>query len=1108
MIGRESTSRRPGRVRLLHALHAIWTVGENGPGSGGARVLPALHVFGEDATKLASVAEQAIGEEIVDHPFALDVEAIRGRLGKAGEGAVVSSVIVQIPVTGSGVLPSSHLARAVGYRADGVMRLAKVRVPTLAVAAEHAPAALDAMLDDSPRAAAAENGGRTQLVGASVVFFGAASRLVRSLLAAQRFVPMIAQGGVLNPASMAPTPAPTDFKGVWQPWLSDEKTAERVATLVRSMPSIARAVVDSFGHQPWPIVEDFLWRVVDAQCRATLTREDFYSSVAEKDATKDLHVAWLQGLLSPSEQVPATATRGQELARRVRQWISGLEERGASSAWRLLLKMNEPLVENDEDDDDAMWSITFHLQSVDKPALIVDAADLWALTGDSMTIEGKRIDSPQELLLGELGRASRIYQKLEKALEDSEPESLELGTRQAYQFLREFATILAEQGFGIQTPDWWDSPLAKLGVRLRLESDTLEKVMAPGGGAAGAANSPQLGMSALVRYRWEIALGDAALSLAEFEKLAARKSPLVRMNGRWVEVRPEDVQSAIKFVREHPGGEMKVGEALRMAYASDPRETGVHITGLEATGWVAALMNAEAATQQLEMIRPPERFHGTLRPYQVRGVSWMAFLERIGLGLCLADDMGLGKTIQLLALMAFEREQMQAAMAKLPPGSVVQTVKPTLLVVPMSVVGNWLHETKRFCPELKVLTHHGADRLDEAKFVDEARSSDMVITTYSLAHRDRELLTRVEWGRVVLDEAQYIKNPAAKQSQAVRAITAERRVALTGTPVENRLSELWSIMDFLNPGYLGSAGSFRTRFSLGIERYRDKAKLEQLKGLVRPFILRRLKSDPTVVADLPEKVESKEFCPLTSEQATLYEQCVQRMLAEVERSEGIQRRGLVLSALIKLKQICNHPSQLLKDWSEGGLTPPKFERSGKCIRLLEMLEEVLAEGDQALVFTQFRQMGNILMSLLRHHLDRDVIFLHGGSTQKERVDMVERFQKGDGRHPILLISLKAGGVGLNLTAASHVFHFDRWWNPAVENQATDRAYRIGQTRTVQVHKFVVRGTLEERIDQMIEQKTELAENIIGSGERWLTELDTSQLRELLTLRNDAIADEV
>lgn len=1105
MIGFGIARAAGGDVRLLHALHAIWTVGENAAtpmGGTGARPLPGLHIFGEDAAKLAAQVESAVGDDVIEHPFALDAEAIRARLGAAREGAVVSSAIVQIPATGSGVLPSSHLARAVAHRADGVMRLVKVRVPTLYVSAEKAPAALDALLDDSPRADGTSQS-RTQLIGSSVVYFGAALRLVRSLLAQQRFVPMVAQAGSMASGSLTPT----EFRGVWQPWLSDEKTSERVATLVKAMPSIARAAEDSFGHQPWPIVEDFLWRVVDAACRATLTREDFISSVAEKDATKDLHVAWLQGLLSQGDQVQATNTRGQELARRVRQWISGLEERGASSAWRLLLKMNEPLVEADEDDDDAMWTISFHLQSVDKPALIVDAADLWALTGDSMTIEGKRIDSPQDLLLGELGRASRIYQKLEAALEDSEPESLELSTRQAYQFLREFATILGEQGFGIATPEWWDSPLAKLGVRLRLESDTLEKVMAPGG-ASGSASSPQLGMSALVRYRWEIALGDTALSLAEFEKLAARKSPLVRMNGRWVEVRPEDVQSAIKFVREHPGGEMKVGDALRMAYASDPRETGVHITGLEATGWVAALMNAEAATQQLEMIRPPERFHGTLRPYQVRGVSWMAFLERIGLGLCLADDMGLGKTIQLLALMAFEREQMLEANAKLPPGTPGPKVKPTLLVVPMSVVGNWLHETKRFCPELKVLTHHGADRLDEAKFVDEARSSDMVITTYSLAHRDRELLTRVEWGRVVLDEAQYIKNPAAKQSQAVRAITSERRVALTGTPVENRLSELWSIMDFLNPGYLGSAGSFRTRFSLGIERYRDKAKLDQLKGLVRPFILRRLKSDPTVVADLPEKVESKEFCPLTSEQATLYEQCVQRMLTEVERSEGIQRRGLVLSALIKLKQICNHPSQLLKDWQEGGLTPPKFDRSGKCIRLLEMLDEVLAEGDQALVFTQFRQMGNILMSLLRHHLDRDVLFLHGGSTQKERVEMVEQFQKGDGRHPILLISLKAGGVGLNLTAASHVFHFDRWWNPAVENQATDRAYRIGQTRTVQVHKFVVRGTLEERIDQMIEQKTELAENIIGSGERWLTELDTSQLRELLTLRNDAIADEV
>ena len=1080
---------------MHHAMHVVWTVGES---AGAGQGVPSLHIWAEDAARLHERKPLSADGAPVDHPFACDALTLKERLARRGIGAqaIASAAMLSLPVGPSGVAASPHLGRALALREPAPTGLGLVRVPTLSVGAADVPRTLDALLDEAPGPDSS-----VRLVGSSIVFFGAALRLARSLLAMQRFVPMVAQ---INGAGASGP----EFKGLWQPWLSDQQTAERVGILVRSMPSIARSAHDAFEHQPWPIVEDFLWRVLDAACREVLAREDFISSVADKDADGDLHVAWLRGLLGPQAEVPAAPVRGQELARRVRQWIGGLEERGASSAWRLMLKLNEPLLSDGQaDDDDAQWVLSFHLQSVDRPGLVVDASDLWSLSSDAMTIEGRRIDSPQELLLGELARASRIYSKIESALEDAEPESLELSTRQAYQFLREFATILQEQGFGVEVPEWWDSPLAKLGVKLRLDSDAIGQVLG-GGSASTAASGPTLGMNALVRYRWEIALGETALSLAEFEKLAARKSPLLRVNGKWVEVRPEDVQSAIKFVREHPGGEMKVADALRMAYASDARETGVHITGLEATGWVAALMNAEAASRQLDMIQPPERFHGTLRPYQVRGVSWMAFLERVGLGLCLADDMGLGKTIQLLALLAYEREQLQAQIAKLPPGSTPPTVKPTLLVVPMSVVGNWIHETRRFCPELRTLVHHGSDRLQEENFVAQARASDMVITTYSLAHRDRDLLTRVEWGRVVLDEAQYIKNPGAKQSQAVRAINADKRVALTGTPVENRLSELWSIMDFLNPGYLGSAGGFRQRFSVGIERYRDRAKLEQLKGLVRPFVLRRLKSDPTVVADLPEKVESKEYCPLSSEQAALYEQCVQRMLAEVERSEGIQRRGLVLSALIRLKQICNHPSQLLKDWSDGALSPPVVERSGKCIRLLEMLDEVLAEGDQAIVFTQFRQMGNLLSAMLRHHLNREVLFLHGGTTQKERTEMVATFQRADGKTPVLLISLKAGGVGLNLTAANHVFHFDRWWNPAVENQATDRAYRIGQTRTVLVHKFVVRGTLEERIDQMIESKTELAENIIGSGERWLTELDTSQLRELLTLRNDAIADEV
>ncbi|MEO0715349.1 MAG: DEAD/DEAH box helicase, partial [Planctomycetota bacterium] len=330
--------------------------------------------------------------------------------------------------------------------------------------------------------------------------------------------------------------------------------------------------------------------------------------------------------------------------------------------------------------------------------------------------------------------------------------------------------------------------------------------------------------------------------------------------------------------------------------------------------------------------------------------------------------------------------------------------------------------------------------------------------------------------------------------------------ALTGTPVENRLAELWSIMDFLNPGYLGAAATFRRRFSVPIERYHDRQRSEQLRGLVRPFVLRRLKTDSDVVSDLPEKIEAKEFCHLTSEQAKLYEETVRKMLTAVESSEGMHRRGLVLSALVKLKQICNHPAQMLKEWDQN-TPPPEISRSGKCIRIMEMLEEVFAEGDQALVFTQFRQMGHILAAMIRHNLDREVLFLHGGTPQTQRVKMIDEFQNGGTKKPVLIASLKAGGVGLNLTAANHVFHFDRWWNPAVENQATDRAFRIGQTRTVFVHKFVVSGTLEERIDEMIEQKTELAERIVGSGEQWLTELTTDQLQDLLSLRTEAVGDD-
>ncbi len=417
------------------------------------------------------------------------------------------------------------------------------------------------------------------------------------------------------------------------------------------------------------------------------------------------------------------------------------------------------------------------------------------------------------------------------------------------------------------------------------------------------------------------------------------------------------------------------------------------------------------------------------------------------------------------------------------------------------MVTNWDREVHRFAPSLTTLVHQGPNRLRGEDFIKAAQEVDMVLSSYAIVRRDAETMQAISWLGVVLDEAQNIKNPAAKQTQAVRRLPADFRLALTGTPVENRLSELWSIMHFLNPGYLKSRQAFRQDFGLPIERYGDEEATQRLKTMVGPFILRRVKSDPRVIQDLPDKIETKVYSHLTEEQATLYEAVVQDALRKVAESEGIERRGLVLSMLMQLKQICNHPVQYLHQADEAetdvvGLA----ERSGKLARLTEMLEEITSVDDRVLIFTQFAEMGHLLRSYLPPTLGYATQFLHGGVPAKKRDQMVKRFQEDEHGPPIFILSLKAGGTGLNLTRANHVFHFDRWWNPAVEDQATDRAFRIGQTRNVQVHKFVTVGTMEEMIDEMIESKKALAEAVVGSGEQWLTELSTHDLRELVRLR--------
>jgi SNF2 family DNA or RNA helicase len=773
--------------------------------------------------------------------------------------------------------------------------------------------------------------------------------------------------------------------------------------------------------------------------------------------------------------VPVAQRR--DLARLFDAWQAWMGQlRGLEDAvFRLCVRLEPPEV--DPESGQVLspdWLLRYMLQANDDPSLLVPAEQVWDARGGTLHILNHKFEGAQERLLAGLGLAGRLFPPIMNSLRTARPADCPLTVNEAYAFLREVGPLLEGSGFGVLVPPWWDKPGARLGVRARLQ--TPSTIVGQG----------ILTMDTLVQFDWELALGDEALTYEEFQRLAALKMPLVQVRGQWVLLQQDQIEAAIAFwEKKREQAEMSLRDALGMALGADEEVGGLPLQGVETSGWLDDLLDQLGAGDKMQELSPPQEFVGQLRPYQVRGYSWLHFLRKWGLGACLADDMGLGKTIQAIALLLYKRQVAGDGL------------KPALVICPTSVVGNWKREIQRFAPHLRVMVHHGGDRARGEAFFALAQEHDVIISTYGLARRDVDDLVQVPWGDVILDEAQNIKNPQAKQTQAIRKLPAANRIAMTGTPVENRLSELWSIMQFLNPGFLGSQTGFRQSFALPIERYQDKTATERLKGLVGPFILRRLKTDLDIIQDLPDKLEMKVYCSLSAEQATLYEAVVKESLERITSAEeGIELRGVVLGSLTRLKQVCNHPAQFLGD----GSTLPG--RSGKLDRLGEMLEEALSIGDRALVFTQYAQMGHMLQDYLQRLFGVEVLFLHGGTPQTQRDRMVTRFQGERGGPPIFILSLKAGGTGLNLTAANHVFHFDRWWNPAVEDQATDRTFRIGQTRDVQVHKFLCAVTLEERIDYMIESKKALAESIVGAGEGWLTELSTDELRDIMSLRKD------
>lgn len=738
-----------------------------------------------------------------------------------------------------------------------------------------------------------------------------------------------------------------------------------------------------------------------------------------------------------------------------------------------------------------LWQLSFKVAPKEHPSLRISLADYWQLqTHQQLALKYQLGENFEQDLLLTLGDAARIYPDLWQGLETDEPVGIELDADGAFDFLKESAWVLEDAGYKVIVPAWW-TPQGRRRAQLKLKASSKSA-------GKNSQSKSYFSLDTLVEYQYELSIGGEPVSEREWQQLVEAKTPLVQFRGEWIQLDQGKMQEMMDFWQKHRQENPEVGllEFMQMA-ASQGDDVEIDFSRDRTLLSMMDKLNQKSA---FVPISDPKNLNGQLREYQKRGVSWLHYLESLGLNGCLADDMGLGKTVQVIARLVQEREQLAQQSKRRSKKRAV--LPPTLLIAPTSVLGNWFKELERFAPELSAVVHHGSDRAKTKKaFTQLCQEYDLLITSFSLVRRDATLLESVDWHRIVLDEAQNIKNPKTAQTKAILKLSGHHRLALTGTPVENRLLDLWSIFNFLNPGYLGKQSQFRKNFELPIQRNNDKIQSAMLKKLVEPFILRRVKTDKSIIKDLPEKVEQKLYCNLTKEQASLYEATVRDVEKQLKYSEGIQRKGIILSTLMKLKQICNHPMQFLQDNSD--FTP---ERSHKLSRLTDMVAEAMADGDSLLIFTQFKEIGDALEKYLNHTYHYNTYYLHGGTTRKKRERMMADFQSPDTEPSIFVLSLKAGGVGITLTKANHVFHFDRWWNPAVEDQATDRAFRIGQRKNVFVHKFVTIGTLEERIDQMIEDKKKLAGAIVGSDESWLTELDNAAFKKLIALNKNAIMD--
>jgi hypothetical protein len=989
-----------------------------------------LGIWGEDSSAPSTpLRRPGRPPRVRQHPFAAAHDELIALLPEVAAKAATSTITLMLPTRCGGPIGSPELVRDEIDDASGAVSVGQWQIPVLEFDADLALAVLNGLDVEAA------------VCGASVAHLAELASFATDLVRRGRVLP-----GVLTDARRA----------VWRPVLTGPD-ATWTRTLAVSVPPPVVGAADPDGWlEVW---SDALDSLVDAAARAALG--SFRLTLGR--AGEPFARAWLSALTGSERTFAGDPSVVAKLAEAVAEW----QRDAVAGPVRACFRLVEPV------GDDADWQVRFGLQAADEPSLVVDADAVWRSRGKLPAL-ARHVDAPQETFLAELGKATRLYPELDGALRTARPALLPLDTDGAHRFLSAVAPVLVTAGFGVQLPGWWGKPSSRLGLRL-----TASTPSQPGRVEAGAAG---LGLDSLAEFRYDLALGGQVLTSAEMAELAESKAPIVRLRGQWIELDPRRLAVGLKLVGRRD--EATVGDLLRLGLGVGTVLDDVPVEGVEADGWLGDLLSGRVE-RRLAEVDAPASFTGQLRPYQSRGLAWLDFLHRSGLGGVLADDMGLGKTVQLLALLAHRAGD-----------------GPSLLVCPMSLVGNWQREAARFTPHLRVHVHHGKERARGKRFTDAVAASDLVITTYALAARDAADLRKITWRRVVGDEAQAIKNAATKQATAIRSLPAGTRIAVTGTPVENRLADLWSILEFANPGLLGPAATFKKRFAEPIERHGDDDAAQRLRRFTGPFVLRRVKTDKSIIADLPDKFEMDVLCNLTAEQAALYQAVVDDMLERIEATDdGIERRGLVLATMTKLKQVCNHPAHFLRDGS------PLSGRSGKLECLDEILDGVLAVDEKALLFTQYAEFGAMLRGHLTGRFGREVLFLHGGVAKPDRDELVARFQAEDpASPPLFVLSLKAGGTGLTLTAANHVVHVDRWWNPAVEDQATDRAFRIGQRRSVQVRKFVCAGTIEEKIAAMIHDKRGLAARTVGTGEQWLTELSTGQLAELFRLEAGAVVE--